>query len=637
MPRRNWLRTLILAAAGLATAAPAAYAWVHPEHRAIAGATIAGLPPEQAKALSELWAIARVGHEDRLCEQPWAGDQGMNPGCIDLAALAALSGDHSCSAGDLMNSVLNEKWVMDVARVASRLELHLRAAMTPAERISLTRHSDLDFERVDKAYSTRAGANSAHFMLARKNADPLQYLSETVAPGVELNVIGIWLYNHVIAMKLASRAMQPGLSPAEQGDLARKALAAEMYGMHFLQDAFASGHVAGTWGKMPTRKGTHDFYNEQGLAASTWAGRPLVMAGDSHMRPEDVETAAPVARLSLEQFLSAMNPESLEGKTVAALNGPVVQLTGGVETCKATTLPAEAHGSLIKAIEPELLAVLRQTPVPGLGEGLGSLPRYRAEIGPFAGITGGFQLAIANGAFDTSAIPVRANGLLNFGFRTGLGLEALLTERSAAQIFLDVGLTFRASTRSECPLIGCGGDSLTGILPRSPARQGVSTRVRLPFWLIPGDLIVAAPILAFTAPELLKRMAISAANGGAGGVEASFGTPIGRMQFVLGRELGATFYGYATGKDVILIYTPSAGTIVPTEFRSIDWDIPILEYRPFREYATSRSSSLLFQLGIGVDVPNSVAVVPPYTSATPELKKIWSARVRLVFDWKRYF
>ena len=60
-----------------------ARAWIYPEHRNIAGAAVAGLRPEEKAALERLWSVARKGYENRLCESPWAGDQG-HPGLDDL-------------------------------------------------------------------------------------------------------------------------------------------------------------------------------------------------------------------------------------------------------------------------------------------------------------------------------------------------------------------------------------------------------------------------------------------------------------------------------------------------------------------------------------------------------------------------
>ncbi len=53
-----------------------ALAWIYPEHRNIAGKAIEGLDPTRKAALERLWAEARKGHEDRLCEKPVGGRPG---------------------------------------------------------------------------------------------------------------------------------------------------------------------------------------------------------------------------------------------------------------------------------------------------------------------------------------------------------------------------------------------------------------------------------------------------------------------------------------------------------------------------------------------------------------------------------
>ena len=82
-------------------------------------------------------------------------------------------------------------------------------------------------------------------------------------------------------------------------------LADEGFALHFLEDTFAAGHVAGTWGDVSQRKGTHDYYNEAGLEVFTWGGgsHSAVLMGDAHMRPEDAERAAGVVRDSLAQVI----------------------------------------------------------------------------------------------------------------------------------------------------------------------------------------------------------------------------------------------------------------------------------------------------------------------------------------------
>ena len=328
-----------------------------------------GSTPHGAPALRELWALARKGHEDRLCAEPFAGDQGPNPGCIDLAAFPALAGDHSCSPSDLLDSVLGEEWVLDVARVCSRLEAKLAKARTGADRVNATRGSDLELERVDKEYSSRAGANNAHFLLTRDGSDPSAYIRATVRPGAELNAIGIWGFSHLVALRLAGRLHEPGLAEAERADLALRALAVEWYGVHFLQDAFASGHVAGTWGDTALRKGTHDYYNVHGLGTATWKGKAVVLTGDTWMRPQDRDLAAPVARRSLEQLLDALDPASPLARSVETVEIPDSVMTSGVETCRATALPP-LGGSAPPELVEALASILLETPVPGLGEGL---------------------------------------------------------------------------------------------------------------------------------------------------------------------------------------------------------------------------------------------------------------------------
>ena len=74
----------------------------------------------------------------------------------------------------------------------------------------------------------------------------------------------------------------------------RAVLADEAFALHFMEDVFAAGHVAGTWGDVSQRKGTHDYYNESGLEVRTrQAGaNTAVLMGDAHMRPEDAQRAA---------------------------------------------------------------------------------------------------------------------------------------------------------------------------------------------------------------------------------------------------------------------------------------------------------------------------------------------------------
>ena len=117
----------------------------------------------------------------------------------------------------------------------------------------------------------------------------------TLAPGAEISAIGVYAWFHMSALQKASRLASEQLAPSARQALARAMLADEGFALHFLEDTYAAGHVAGAWGDVSQRKGTHDYYNESGLEVFTWNGGNVsqVLMGDAHMRPQDAERAAP--------------------------------------------------------------------------------------------------------------------------------------------------------------------------------------------------------------------------------------------------------------------------------------------------------------------------------------------------------
>jgi hypothetical protein len=157
----------------------------------------------------------------------------------------------------------------------------------------------------------------------------------------------------------------------------------------------------------------------------------------------------------------------------------------------------------------------------------------------------------------------------------------------------------------------------------------------MPFWLIPGDLLLASPLLAID-PETYAKMAVVAANGGLIPWQTGIATPVGRFQFVLGREVGVSFYGLI-GDDRLIIppTVPGAGSTL-IDLQSISIDFPIVEYRPFRTFSQDQSASLVVQLFAGFEVPTSSSVVSPAGASEPELQTIWQVGLRIVFDWRYY-
>ena len=385
--------------------------------------------------------------------------------------------------------------------------------------------------------------------------------------------------------------------------------------MHFLQDSFAAGHFAGTWGNAALRKGTHDYYNEHGLEAVSWDNRSFVALGDANMQPGDAGRVASVVRDSLAQLASALDDKT--GATVAA----DFQMTEpeGFNVCRESHFPA-AVGELRQI--PAVLPIIAQTPLPALSAGKGALPRFRAEIGPFIGLASAVRGMALGGGFGSTQSGVSATGGLDAAVRLGLGLEGALNDSSDGLVFLDLGVRQDSSE--------LGGASI-------PGRGAFVVRVRVPFWVIPGDLLVATPVLAFTSPRKLKKMAMRSANGGLIPWQTGIATRMGRFQCVLGREMGLSFYGYASDQNVVIPtpgVPPANRTVV--KLRSIGLDVLILEWRVFRSFSLDQSSGLRIQFYAGFDRPTSSSVVEPVGAPKPSLHTIVTGGVRVVFDWRHY-
>jgi hypothetical protein len=158
----------------------------------------------------------------------------------------------------------------------------------------------------------------------------------------------------------------------------------------------------------------------------------------------------------------------------------------------------------------------------------------------------------------------------------------------------------------------------------------------MPFYLIPGDLLFLSP-LYLASPEKYTHMAVTASNGGLIPWQSAWATGIGRFQFVLGREIGATFYGYGFENTAVLPPATAGGEARVVDFKSINFDLPILEYRPYRAFDTQQSSAVLVQLFAGADVPQSSTVTWPAGAPGAKLETVYSIGLRLIFDWRRYF
>ena len=607
-------------------------AWIYPEHRDIALLAIQNLSPEYRSVLDKLWAEARVGYEERLTEAVIDATQSVNPTQLDYASWPAISGDHSCSAENLLYNVLQTDWILKVADVTAQLKIDLAESEGRHEHINALRDSDIKLQRVDPEYATRAGSNNVHFLLSRPNVDTevREYLIACLSDSTELNALGAYAWFHVSALQKASKYFNENLSSEERSALILAAFADEAFALHFLEDSFASGHTAGTWGDASQRKGTHDYYNEHGLEVTTWDGQRLILMGDAFMREQDAILAAKSVQLSIEQLLDAATGKLSFDYLIGNYLPEDVPDTFNV--CKNNYIP---NREIDKKLYEPLAKILVPTPVPGLASGLGDLPRFRAELGLFIGVATALRFNGVSSGFSVNQNTSGAIGGIDAAVRLGLGLEGVMHGGGDGLVFLDVGWRQDGSSTMkfvESPSLDQGGQFTAAI----PGREAFTFRLRMPFYIIPLDLLITAPILLIASPETFASMAVTSGLGGLIPWQAGIETGIGRFQFILGREIGVAIYSRWSSTDVILVPIDN-DEVALLNYKSTQLDFPIVEYRPFRTFSSDQSSSLVIQLNFGVDIPHSETVVAPEGIEVPELRSICYFGLRIAFDWRNYF
>jgi hypothetical protein len=212
-----------------------------------------------------------------------------------------------------------------------------------------------------------------------------------------------------------------------------------------------------------------------------------------------------------------------------------------------------------------------------------------------------------------------------------------MNEGGDGLVFLDFGIRTDAPSAKDIQE-SQALEKLGAIAAQIPARSAYTLRLRLPFWLIPFDLLLAAPTVGLISMPTFMQMAVAAGSGGLIPWQTGIATVIGRFQFILGREVGVSFFGYGKEEDKMLI--PISG-VPPVQtpivsLRSIQLEFPFLEYRPFRTFSMNQSSSMVAQLYGGVDIPTKVSVVAPAGAQEPSLRNNWFIGVRVAFDWRYY-
>ena len=305
------------------------------------------------------------------------------------------------------------------------------------------------------------------------------------------------------------------------------------------------------------------------------------------------------------------------------------------DVCRNNTLPVRADDLGPRPEERPLFEdILADTPVPSLGPGPGEMPRFRSEVGPFVGLTGAVDGRYIDGgllAFQNGGGWI---GGLDLSLRAGFGLDGVTGPAGDGLVYAGLGLHADSPSTSHY--------SETTTLPFSsnlnaafPARLSLSARVRMPFYVVPFDLLLLSP-LYLTAPDTYKNICVAAGNGGFVPWQAGWATALGRFQIVLGREVGLTFYGLR-GSDEFVAPGDTPGSIRLVGVRSTAIELPVLEFRPYRQYSANQSSALLLQLFTGVDMPRGGQVVFPAGQPNVPLHNVWFVGLRLAFDWRYYY
>jgi hypothetical protein len=623
----------VAACALVATPHPrTARAWMLFEHADIGLQAARALPPPLQAQLQTLWQSLVQHAPTKYCSfDEMMGHAPPNATCIHLGHLGALAGDHSCSPAELDRFGSTQAWPIQVIDAAESTRRQLQQARDQAERERAMRLSDVELQRLDPEYSSRAAANHGHFAVPRQTDKLLTYLAYALAKHQNPNAVALYAHFHAVAMQMAAQWHATPTGSASRATLARQMLMTESTAAHFLEDLFSAGHVVGTHEDTATMKGTHDYYCQHGLDAWTWRMQSYMAHGDGYMRAKDIARASPAVERSLAQVLSV----AMHGSTELASELDVLLAAQGADirsmyhynACKATVLPAQA---IATEMMPLLEAVLVDTIIPSRADALA--PSWRAEFGPFVGVAGGARVLATGGSYASDVFDTpRARGDLQISALLGFGFGDLVGPAGDGFMYGEFGFL---SGSADYQLGGgsSDGDNDTRVLSRSAYKFGL----HLPFYLIPGDTLLLAPILAIADPIALQKVAITSAYGGLIPWQRPFDTFVGRMQFVLGRQLAVYLYNTGRRSAVIDVYLPGNPSPQTVGFRSVELSFPTVELALARSYGARQGLGMALQLGWGVDIPYNVNNFTT-PSETPDLGPTYNVFLQLINHGRYYF
>lgn len=268
-------RALLFGAVALATCAwsRSSAAWYFPEHVVIAKDAVDQLAPDVRETLRAAVARARadglplcapidVGIEELSATTPVYTRMVRAPlgvDCVPFAALGALAGDHADGTNELRAALVGSKGRELTTAAAYEwrrfLEQVDRAPKAPVERMSFVHELDVDFYFIDPGYELRAQRTRSHFVDAGRPLD--EVVRNAGVAGAVDNAVGQFVVHHLRSLELASRKY------------VTEALLEHAFAVHFLEDAFSSGHLVMTdrrWADGNTlARSRHDFFDARGL------------------------------------------------------------------------------------------------------------------------------------------------------------------------------------------------------------------------------------------------------------------------------------------------------------------------------------------------------------------------------------
>ncbi|WP_437733638.1 hypothetical protein [Sorangium sp. So ce1335] len=584
-----------------------ASAWTHNEHTRMTAMALRDetrlasqafpeslhVPPldtSARRALASLWDAARKAdplRSKRLCATIDEDElsYGYAPTCISFASLPAFAADHTCSASDLGQMVAaKDNWPQRVLRVAQKFDTkvrdieisHVDDAKRKAEIANARRDQDLYLLTVDDEYVSRAKDNRSHFQLARRaNVTNLRtYLAQALEAGSQINSAALYVVYHQRALRFAAAAAGAQLA----GDLAWSAVLNEAYALHFLQDAFASGHIVGASAPNEPdglRLGTHDYYSGHGFPMTTWTGRSYPGFGDGFATEDDYVHTATAIRESLRQIAraagaqgrcsgAAENRAGLCADEVAALNA--VDLHEINSCASENTVPA---GVARLAELPLVHEVLIHTPVPAPREP--PPPMFVGENGVFA---------LASAAVTIGAPMHRVE-------------PGVTSARFLAETSMTLGMGFATdgvtSGHRDSALFGglVGAAQLRG----SGSRLGVGVKVRLPYVLFPAD-VPLWPLYALVSP--CGSFSACLASFVERGTRASSLLPIGFLRPIEVQFSERTTFKFDVGREAsaLVLFEPDTGDYA-------GWEVAV-PYATFRTHWFDRDIAGDDLLGISL-------------------------------------